>query len=142
MPATDTFGMQNVSVVLDGLQVTGFFDGDDVVMVEQNTDVGQLAIGADGFGVYSLSADHSVKITLKLQHTSATHKQLQEKWKGYRGGSAKGFPFSIKDLTSNEGGSTDECFIMTAPYDQKGMNATVREWVLVSTEWNIDVING
>lgn len=141
MAQTTAYSMLNVTATLDGRQVSGTFDGDDALKVSQGVDVGTLLVGADGSSIFSQSADRSAQITIKLQHTSPTHKQLIERWKRQRSGSVVGFPFDFIDSISGEGGSADKCFIMRAPDDTKGTNATVREWMLVTGDWNPNVPN-
>lgn len=127
--------MENCVAVLDGRQVTGFYDGDDVVAITFRSDVGNMVVGADGCAVFSQFTDLSVTISLKLQHTSPTHQQLVRLYKVTRGGLPRGVPFTVNDAISNEGGSTDQAFIMTMPVDSKGKNAMVREWILCAGVW-------
>lgn len=141
MAKSSAYSMINVAATLDGLTVLGFWDGDDAVTVEQGTDVGAGLVGADGSSIFSQSADKSARITLRLQHTSPTHRQLIQKWKQQRAGRMLGFPFSFIDKDSGEGGTADQCFIMQAPADQKGKNATVRAWVIWTGQYEPNVTN-
>lgn len=134
MGQTSAYSMLNVAATLDGRAVIGFFDG-DAVIVEQGSDVGTLMVGADGSSLFSQSADQSARITIRLQHTSPTHRQLVEKWKAQRAGRMIGFPFDVIDALSKEGGSADKCFIAQAPTDTKAEEASVREWVIVTGNW-------
>ena len=135
MPQTTAYTMLNVTATLDGRAVLGLFDGDNALQVTQGADVGSMLVGADGASLFSQTADRSAQITLRLQHTSPSHRQLVEKWKAQRAGRLVGFPFDFIDAMSNEGGSADKCYIMRAPDDTKGNNATVREWVIVTGDW-------
>ncbi|MBB4063687.1 phage structural protein [Gellertiella hungarica] len=144
MGVSSAYSMVNVSATLDGRQVLGLWDGDDTIVVTPGADVGTMMIGADGSSLFSQSADSSARISLKLMHTSPTHRQLIQKWKRQKqlGGAGTAFPFAFIDSTSGEGGSADKCYIQAAPADGKGKNASVREWVLVTGEWNPEVPNG
>jgi len=142
MPQTSAYSFLNVTATLDGRNVIGFFDGDNAIEVTRGADVGSLLVGADGSSIFSQSADRSAQITLRLQHTSPTHRQLMEKEKAQRAGRLVGFPFDFIDSLSKEGGSADKCFILQAPVDQKGTNATVREWVIVTGDWNPSIPTG
>lgn len=135
MAKSAAYSMINVSAVLDGLAVIGLWDGDDAVVVTPGVDIGTLLVGADGSSIFSQSADKSARISLKLQHTSATHRQLMQKLAQQRAGRLIGFTLDVKDIGSGEGGTTDQAFIATAPADSKGKNAVVREWVLVTGDW-------
>lgn len=128
--------MLNVQATLDGLTIQGLFDGDDAITVEPGADVGMMLVGADGSSLFSQSADRSAMITLRLQHTSPTHRQLTQKLKAQQAGRVVGFPFDVIDRTSGEGGTTDRAFIMQRPGDSKGTNATVRVWVIVTGDWS------
>ncbi len=79
MERSSAFSMKNVAAVLDGQKVVGFWDGDDVVQVEQMEDVGVMMVGADGSSIFSQSANEGTRITLRLQHTSPTHRLLATK---------------------------------------------------------------
>lgn len=141
MAKSSTYSMINVVAVLDGLTVVGGWDGDDAIVISPGADVGVGLVGADGSSIFSQSADRSVTISIKLQHTSSTHRQLLQKLSQQRAGRSTGFPFSIKEIMSGEGGATDQCFIMTAPADSKGKAATVRDWILWAGNWDRDITN-
>ena len=143
MAKTTVYSFAQVSASVDGVLVRGLFDGDDAVSVTPNADVGSLLVGAGGCSTFSQSADRSAVISLKLQHGSPTHRQLSQKLKRQRaGGTVSGFSFSVLDTGSNEGGNSDVCFIQQAPSDDKGKVATVREWILITGDWNETIPNG
>lgn len=133
---TSTYSALNVVATLDGLRVLGLWDGDDAIVVEPGADKGTLMVGADSESIFSQSADLSATITLRLQHTSATHRQLLQRLAVQEQGRLGGFPFSLMDNRSGEGGACDQAFIQKAPNDQKGKNAAQREWVLITGYWD------
>jgi len=141
MANSTAYSMVNVSATLDGQTVQGLWDGDDAIVVTRGADVGSGLVGADGSSIFSITADKSAQISIKLQHTSPTHRLLHQKLKRQQalGSVAAAFPFSFIDIGSNEGGSSDRVFVMTAPADSKGKNAVVREWVLWAGEWNAEI---
>lgn len=135
MSRTTAYSMLNVAASIDGLKIGCLWDGDDAITIEQASEVGVGLVGADGCAVFSQSANKSANITLRLQHSSATHRQLVQKWKQQRAGRLIGFPFDLIDRNSGEGGTADKCFIASAPVDQAGVNATARTWVLWTGHW-------
>ncbi|MEH7876964.1 phage protein [Rhizobium laguerreae] len=143
MGNSTAYSFINVSATLDGQTVQGLWDGDDAIVVTQGADAGTGIVGADGSGIFSISADKSAQISVKLQHTSPTHRLLMQKHKRQQalGSVVAAFPFSFIDVGSNEGGSSDRVFIMTKPTDSKGKNAVVREWVLWTADWNAEIPN-
>jgi hypothetical protein len=141
MAKSSVYSALNVVAVLDGLNVVGLWDGDDAIVVTPGADIGVGLVGADGSSIFSQSADRSARISQKLQHTSATHRQLLQKEAAQRSGIIRGFPVSIKELGSGEGGTTDQAFIQAAPADSKGKAATMREWVIWSGDWTREITN-
>ena len=132
---TTAYSFENVAVTISGSEVYGFFEGDDAVIVEENADIGTGLVGADGSSIFSQSTDRAARITIKLQHTSPTHRYMTQLLARQRGGALGGVPVSVRDNRSNEGGACDQAFIQQATSDQKGQSATVREWVLWTGEW-------
>src|SRR5690606_5392806 len=120
MSKSSAYSMKNVSGTVDGQAIIGLWDGDDAVQVEPLTDVGTMLVGADGSSIFSQSANEGATITIRLQHTSPTHRLLHQKWarQKARGVRVTGFPVTLIDVDSGEGGSTDDAYIQTAPSDQ------------------------
>lgn len=144
MANTSAYSFINVAATLDGQKVIAPWDGDDALIVTRAADRGTGLVGADGSGLFSVSANKAATISIKLQHTSPTHRLLMQKEKRQQalGGTGTAFPFSFIETTSGEGGSADKCFIQSAPADGKGVNATVREWILWTSEWDANIPNG
>lgn len=141
MTKSSAYSMKNVAVTVDGQAVIGVWDGDDAVTIEPLEDTGTMLVGADGSSIFSQSANEGATITLRLQHTSPTHRLLHQRYarQRARGVRVVGFPVNVIDVDSNEGGSADQVFIQRAPTDSKGTNAGVREWVLVTGQWRPEI---
>lgn len=143
MAITSAYGFVNTSNMVDGQLIQGIWDGDDAISIAPLADKGTMLIGADGSAMFSVSANKGATITLRLMHTSPTHRLLMQKLKRQQAlaSPATAFPVTAYDTSSGEGGTADKCFIMTAPTDTKGTNATVREWVLVTGEFVPEIPN-
>lgn len=141
MPKTSAYSAVNLMSVLDGVAVDGYWDGDNAIQVDQGVDAGTGLVGVQGDSIFSQTADRSASVTLRLQHTSNTHKRLLQKWEQQRAGRLRGFPFDHMDTEANEGGSGDKFYIMRAPVDTKGMNATVREWTIWTGDYKPHIPN-
>ena len=144
MALTSAYSYTNTANTLDGQLIQGLWDGDDAISIAPGADKGTGLIGADGSGIFSVSANKSATITIRLQHTSPTHRLLQQKLKRQQAlaSPATAFPVTAYDTSSGEGGTADRCFIQSAPTDTKGANATVREWVLWTAEFIPEIPNG
>ena len=138
---SSAYSFKNVTSTLNGQAVIGFWDGDDSVVVSRLTPAGSMMVGADGSSIFSQSANQGATITLRLQHTSPTHRMLKQLLARQRavGVRLAGFPFTVLDVDSNEGGAADQCFIQDEPDDSKGVAAGVREWVLVTGQWRPEI---
>ncbi|MCD1645248.1 phage structural protein [Aurantimonas coralicida] len=136
MAQISSYGWKAVTAVLDGQNCSGFWEGDDAVVVSERDDVGTEIVGVDGSFIFSQNISNSKTITVRLMHTSPTHRLLIQKMKRQQAqAGGKGFPFSVQDRTSGEGGATTAAFIKMAPDDQKGRNASTRVWTLVCGDW-------
>jgi len=140
---SSSYSFKNVAAALNGQQVIGFWEGDDAISTAPLSDAGVMVVGADGSSIFSQSANEGATITLRLQHTSPTHRLLHQLWarQRARGIRVRGFPFSFTDADSGEGGSADDVYIQSAPSDTKGVNAGPREWVLVTGQYTPNVPN-
>lgn len=138
---SSSYSMKNVTATIDGQIVIGFWDGDDAVTVAPASDRGTMTFGADGSSIFSGSANKGATITLRLQHTSPSHRLLLQRLARQEAEGIRivGFPFTVNDVDSGEGGATSEAFISAAPTDGKGVNATVREWTLVTGQWQRNI---
>jgi len=138
---SSAYSMKNVAVTVDGQNVIGLWDGDDAVTVSALESTGTMMVGADGASIFSQSANEGATITLRLQHTSPAHRLLHQRWarQKARGIRVSGFPVSIIDVDSGEGGSAAQAYIQDAPDDSKGKAAAAREWVLVTGQWKPQV---
>jgi hypothetical protein len=93
--ATTTYDFKKVSVIVDGVYITGFMDG-EVIQVEKNEDDVIPHVGAGGDVTYAESADQTGTITITLKQTSSSLPFLQQLRK-----SKRIFPIQIVDSNTN-----------------------------------------
>lgn len=133
---TTVYSFENVAVTINGLRVTGFWEGDNAVEVAPRADNATMLVGADGDATVSYSADDSVSITLRLKPNSPMNAILENYYRRARaGGFGRGFPVAVRDTGNGEGGAASEAHILQAPTRALGAAATVREWVLGANAW-------
>ncbi|WP_116082112.1 phage protein [Tropicimonas sp. IMCC34011] len=135
------YSFDQVSITLDGRTVRGMDEGDNAFEVAPMANRGEMRVGASGDSIFSGSTNKAARFTLRLMHTSPTHRQLMEKDVQSSAGVRRAFPLSFKDIGSGEGGSATGCWIEQAPTVQKGQNATVREWVIVAGDYAPSIPN-
>lgn len=90
-----TYDFKKVSVIVDGVFIVGFMDGEPI-QVEKNEDDITPHVGAGGDVTYAESADQTGTITLTLKQTSASLPFLQQLRK-----SKRIFPIQIVDSNTN-----------------------------------------
>lgn len=129
------YSFADVAATINGRAVTGLFEGDNAVEVAPMSDRSAMVVGVDGSSITSRSTNQAATITLRLQHTSPTHRYLSQLDRRAAAGGSVFFPMTVKDTGSGEGGAAEKVSIRTAPTLAKGQNATVREWVLHTGEW-------
>lgn len=70
------YSFANTVMLINGVEVTGWAEGDDVIQVKRLSDSASHKIGADGKMVVSLSTNKSGEFTFKLMQTSPTNAYL------------------------------------------------------------------
>lgn len=70
------YSFQNTVVIVNGVEITGWAEGDDVIDIKRRTDSASDKVGAGGNMMVSISTDKSGEITFKLQQTSSSNKYL------------------------------------------------------------------
>jgi hypothetical protein len=70
------YSFKNITLLVNGVEITGFADGDDVLTASRRVDSASDLIGADGKMMVSLSADRSGEFTFRLQQVSGSNKYL------------------------------------------------------------------
>lgn len=138
---TTAYSYLDVTATVNQKAVLGMWEGDDAISISENEDIGTGIIGADGSGLFSQYAGKGANISLKLQHTSPTHRYLLQLLQQQREGGLDGISFTLADRRSGEGGSADKCYIRTAPNTDKGKAATVREWTLWTADFARTITN-
>jgi Protein of unknown function (DUF3277) len=127
------YGFSNIVLLINGVEISGFSDGDDAISMKRLSDLASHKIGSDGRMMVSLSSDRSGEITIKLQQTSGSNKYLNALANSqqaldtrfipvlvymsdtYRGDTASGVPGYLKklpDLVRGEKGQNQDWVIV------------------------------
>jgi len=134
-PPLTVYSFENVEMTIDNREVVGFWEGDDVVSIARETDVGTVTRGADGANAVSVTADQSATLTLRLQPNSAMNQYLEQRVKLLRMGSQRYLQVAVRDSTSGEGGGCTAAIIIREPSVAFGTSISVREWVIFCNCW-------
>jgi hypothetical protein len=71
------YAFSNTIVLVNGVEITGWADGDDVINVKRRVDSISDKVGAGGNMAISISSDKSGEFTFKLQQVSISNSYLQ-----------------------------------------------------------------
>ena len=133
------YSFQDYSVLVNGVELSGFADGDDAFMAERRVDSASDKVGADGKMMVSISADKSGEFTFKLQQTSPSNKMLMALL-GLQEFSAKTFvPINViaRDTYRNDVASGTVGYIKRPAPQQRGMEGTNQEWTIVTERMDL-----
>lgn len=130
MGRTTTYDFKKVSVIIGGVIITGFMDGESIA-TEKNEDDVTAHVGAGGDVTFSETNDNTATITLTLKQTSSSLAYLQS-----LRNSKELFQTQIVDANDNTfraGGS--ECRITKPPSRSWGNEVTGTEWAILVADY-------
>lgn len=131
MAAVATYAFKDVVVLVNGVPITGFADGNDAVSVERDREAFTKLVGADGDVMALRSADRSGTAMLKLLQSSISNTYLTTFLKIQDAGVLSPVPFSVKDLNGLDLVIAEAAFVAGPPKAIYGAEHNAREWKLV-----------
>ena len=129
---TSVYSFDRVSVLMNAVPFTDFWEGDDAVKVIRNDNEVNHIVGADGGALVSISTDQSAIIEVKLKPSSPSNTVLQALATRFRRGlRIDPVPFVLTDFQTSEVISGRDAVIYSRPKDiQYGKNASARTWMI------------
>ena len=125
-----TYDFKEVAVIIGGRIMSGFDEGDDVIMIGFDNDHWTTQVGADGEVTRSKGNNHTGTLTIKLKQTSESNDILNGFYQSDRLANSGKFPILIKDNSGSSLYIAEEAWIKKAPGAGFGANAGAREWVI------------
>lgn len=127
------YSFQNTVMLVNGVEITGWADGDDVIKIARRNDSASDKIGADGSMMVSLSADKSGEFTFKLQQTSSANKYLQGLCALQEGGAKLFVPVNVlfQDTYRQDLATGTVGYIKRPAELNRGAQAGTQEWTIV-----------
>ncbi len=133
------FSFLNVVMLVQGQELSGWPDGDDVIMCERIEDSASHFIGVDGRMTVNISADRSGRITFKLLQNSESNALLTGLITSQENGVFVPVFVQIMNTEGSELISGTQAYITKPSNIQFGQNITPVEWVIVTER--LDIIN-
>jgi hypothetical protein len=135
-PSLQPYSFLRTVLLVNGVQITGWPEGDDVIEVSRRTDSASMKVGCGGDGVLSLSADRSGEFKFKLQGTSSSNAYLSSLLAQQENGAASFQSISVlvQDFMLNDMAQGSNGFINKPSPIKRGKE-------LADNEWTITVVN-
>ena len=128
------FDPSQVSIVFAGIPLSGFADGDFVV-IEANEDSFSLAMGTDGEGTRSKSNNRSGRVTISTMQSSDVNLQLSTLHNADILGQGDGVgPLQVKDNSGTSLYVAQNAWITRPPGSTFSRTAQQRQWIIESEE--------
>ena len=132
-----TYSFSNVAVVFGILQLSGFDEGDDVVTIEAEADEFTDSAGANGDVIRYQTNDHRCTITIKLQSTSTSNRDLVLIANADRQLRKGALSMLIQDKELGETWTIDEAWIKKIPKMSKGQKSGSYDWVFRGSNFTL-----
>ena len=133
----NTYSFKNGTVVFGILQLTGFDEGDDVVTIEIEADEFTDSVGANGDVIRYQTNDHRCTVTVKLQSTSLSNKDLVSIANADRQTRAGALPMLIQNKELGESWVIDEAWIKKIPKMSAGQKSGSYDWVFRGSNFTL-----
>lgn len=124
------YSFLNTLLLVNGVEITGFDEGDDVIQLDRINDSAAHTIGTDGEMTVSISADRSGTVTFRLMQTSDSNAYLSGLINAQENGAFVPIFVQFKDTKGNDLGSGTQGYINRPAGMTRGTNAQPQEWVI------------
>lgn len=117
-------------LLVNGVEMSGFDEGDDVIALDRLNDSAAHKIGTDGEMTVSISADRSGTIMFKLMQTSSSNSYLSGLVSAQENGAFVPIFVQFKDTRGGDLGSGTQGYINKPASMSRGTNANSQEWTI------------
>lgn len=118
-------------LLVNGVEISGFDEGDDVITLERLNDTAAHKVGTDGEMTVSISADRTGTVTFRLMQTSDSNSYLSGLITSQENGAFVPIFVQFKDTRGGDLGSGTQGYIQRPATMVRGTNANSSEWVVV-----------
>jgi hypothetical protein len=138
MSYSGTYDFSKYSVIVGGLMLSGFSDG-DAATAKRDEDLQTKKVGIDGAVAFSRSANKSGEISIKLLQTSAANEMLSELFAidNLVMDGLLDVPIAIVDGLGTSIVSASQCRLKSIPEFTRGKEVGENEWVFDAVDLTI-----
>jgi hypothetical protein len=124
----DTYSFANTIVLVNGIEIVGWDEGDDVIAIKKNAPPAAVKVGAGGDACAAISSDQSGTFTFKMKHTSPSNRYLQKLVNQAQNGNFVPIRVLFKDTARNDLGEGTDGIITGQPGISRGAGISTNEW--------------
>lgn len=134
------YSFKNTIVVVNGNEIVGWSEGDDVIDIKRLVDSATHKVGAAGDMMVALTADRSGEFTFKLQQTSSSNNYLESLLALQENGADTFQPISVQfqDTFRQDMGSASAGYIKKPSDIKRGNGTNEQEWTIVVEKLTLD----
>lgn len=134
------YSFLNTILLVNGVNITGFDEGDDVITLARLNESSSHKVGVDGEMTVSISADRSGNIVFRLMQSSDSNSYLSSLVGAAENGAFVPIFVQYKDTQGGDIVSGTQGYI-TKPADLvRGVNANSQEWTIIVER--LDILHG
>ena len=124
------YSFLNTTLLVNGVEITGFDEGDDAIELARINDSSSHKIGADGEMSVSISADRSGTVTFRLMQTSDSNLYLSALVSAAENGAFIPIFVQFKDTQGGDIGSGTQGYIPRPATMTRGTGVNNQEWMV------------
>ena len=124
------YSFLNTLLLVNGVEISGFDEGDDTILLERLNDSATDKAGTDGEMTVSLSADRRGTVTFRLMQTSLSNSYMGGLVAGMENGAFVPVFIQFKDTKGVELGSGTQGYITKPAPMTRGHQANGQEWAV------------
>lgn len=136
------YSFLNTLLLVNGVEISGFDEGDDVISMERDNDSAAHKVGTDGEMTVSITADRSGTITFRLMQTSDSNSYLSGLISVQETGAFVPIFVQFKDTRGNDLGSGTQGYIKRPANMVRGTNANAQEWMITVERLDLLYLGG
>ena len=124
------YSFLNTLLLVNGVEISGFDEGDDVITLDRINDSGSHKIGTDGEMTLSISADRSGTVVFRLMQSADSNSYLSALINAQENGLFVPIFVQFKDVKGNDLGSGTQGYINKPAAMTRGTQANSQEWTI------------
>lgn len=131
------YSAANNILLVNGIEITGFDEGDDVIKGERTKDSASDKVGVDGEMSVSYTQDKSGMVTIRLMSTSDSNGFLMAIVNAAENGAFVPVNVMFKNTNNGEVLGGSQGYIKRPPNISRGENVTAQEWQIKVERYDV-----